>query len=148
MKQTGRLCVVERQTRPVNTGKVTWLDKQTQCDKKVSNVTWRPGESSFPHLEQFLWNSGSYLLPSECTSVLYFSKFKYTLFYTNVVFRPRLNIVIFLPILGWKYSCISLNYSLWHFLFRIFWSISYKCLEFKPVLPFRKKKNNFFIRLS
>lgn len=26
--------------------------------------------------------------------------------FQNVVFRPRLNIVIFLPILGYKYSCM------------------------------------------
>ena len=27
-----------------------------------------------------------------------------TLFYKNIVFQPRLDIFIFLPILGWKYS--------------------------------------------
>lgn len=28
-------------------------------------------------------------------------------------FRPRLNIPVFLPNLGWKYSCNILNYSVW-----------------------------------
>ena len=35
----------------------------------------------------------------------------YTLFFfiRMLFFRPRLNILIFLPILGWKYSCIILK---------------------------------------
>ena len=42
----------------------------------------------------------------------------YTLFFFNkniVFFRPRLNILIFLPILGWKYSCIILKLLLMTF---------------------------------
>ena len=42
-------------------------------------------------------------------------KGSYTLFFFFIrilFFRPRLNIPIFLPILGWKYSCNILNYSL------------------------------------
>ena len=35
-------------------------------------------------------------------------------FIRKLFYRPRLNIPIFLPILGWKYSCNILNYSLWH----------------------------------
>ena len=35
---------------------------------------------------------------------------KYTLFYIRMLFfQPRLNILIFLPILGWKYSCSILK---------------------------------------
>ena len=44
----------------------------------------------------------------------------YTLFLKNkknVVFRPRLNILIFLPILGWKYSCIIVKLQLLTFPF-------------------------------
>ena len=33
------------------------------------------------------------------------------LFYENIGFWPRLNMPIFLLILGWKYSCNILNYS-------------------------------------
>ena len=43
---------------------------------------------------------------------------------------------IFLPILGWKYSCNILNYSLWQFRLRMYWL----------VLPFRGKDN--FMQLS
>ena len=66
------------------------------------------------------------------------SKSAYTLFcfIRMLLFRSRLNILIFLPILGWKYSCILVNYSLWHFRFRIYWGINYKCLVFRSVLRY------------
>ena len=35
-------------------------------------------------------------------------------FIRKLYYRPRLNIPIFLAILGWKYSCNILNYRLWH----------------------------------
>lgn len=34
-------------------------------------------------------------------------------FFRNVVFRPRLNILIFLPILGEKYSCMILRFRIY-----------------------------------
>ena len=40
------------------------------------------------------------------------------LFYKIFFLRPRLDIPIFLPIFGWKYSCNILNCSLWHFRLR------------------------------
>ena len=45
-------------------------------------------------------------------------------FKRKLFFLPRLNIPIFLPILGWKYSCNILNYSLWHFCLRMYWGIN------------------------
>ena len=46
-------------------------------------------------------------------------------FITKLFFLPRLNIPIFLPIiLGWKYSCNILNYSLWHYCLRMYWGIN------------------------
>ena len=36
---------------------------------------------------------------------------------------PRLSILIFLPILGWNILVLFLNYSLWHFRFRIYWGM-------------------------
>ena len=51
----------------------------------------------------------------------------------TLFFLPRLNIPIFLPILGWKYSCNSLNYSLWHCRLRMYWGINYKCLVSRSV---------------
>ena len=42
-------------------------------------------------------------------------------FFIRILFsRARLNILIFPPILGCKYSCIILSNSLWHFRFRIY----------------------------
>lgn len=39
--------------------------------------------------------------------------------YKNIVFMPRLNIIIFLPILSWNwiFLWILLNYNVWHFRF-------------------------------
>ena len=39
----------------------------------------------------------------------------HSFFFIRILFfRPKLNIPIFLPMLGWKYSCNILNYSLWY----------------------------------
>ena len=46
----------------------------------------------------------------------------YTLFYTIILYflRPsRLNIIFFLPILGWNILVDTLDYSEWNFCFRI-----------------------------
>ena len=46
-----------------------------------------------------------------CISIGFAQRFggQYTLFFIRMLFfRPRLNFLIFLPILGWKYSCIIL----------------------------------------
>ena len=50
-----------------------------------------------------------------------FSNTLFLFFIRILFFRPRLNIPIFLPILGWKYSCNSLNYSLWHCRLRMYY---------------------------
>ena len=58
-----------------------------------------------------------------------------TLFFFSIrilFFRPRMNILIFLPILGWIYThCILvlfLNCGTWHFRFVMYWGINYfKC---------------------
>ena len=45
----------------------------------------------------------------------------HSFFFIRMLFsRARLNILIFPPILGCKYSCIILNNSLWHVRFRIY----------------------------
>ena len=45
----------------------------------------------------------------------------HSFFFIRMLFsRVRLNILIFPPILGCKYSCIILNNSLWHFRIRIY----------------------------
>ena len=49
-----------------------------------------------------------------------FSQYILSFFIRILFFWPRLNIPIFLPILGWKYSCNILNYSLWHFRVRMY----------------------------
>ena len=56
-------------------------------------------------------------------------KFIHFFFFMGIfLFRPRLNIPIFLPTLGWKDCCRILKYSFWHFRVRMYWGITYKCL--------------------
>ena len=75
----------------------------------------------------------TYYDSAELMIYIRFSNTLFLFFIRILFFRPRLNIPIFLPILGWKYSCNILNYSLWHFSFWL-------------VLPFRERNN--FIHLS
>ena len=53
--------------------------------------------------------------------------------------RPSLDILIFLSILDWRYSWIILliNYSLWHFRFRMYWGFQYNTIQFNTILHFK-----------
>ena len=52
-------------------------------------------------------------------------------FFIRMLFSlARLNILIFPPILGCKYSFIILNNSLWHFRFRMHWGINYSFVKY------------------
>ena len=56
-----------------------------------------------------------------CPDVVFVTEWIHSFFFIRMLFsRARLNILIFPPILGCKYSCIILNNSLWHFRFRIY----------------------------
>ena len=71
--------------------------------------TWTVQIAKFPDISHFFKPAWQFSRPSG------------TLFFFIRMFsRARLNILIFPPILGFKYSCIILNNSLWHFRFRIY----------------------------
>ena len=89
---------------------------------------------STPKYKNLFWQTvkrvGSYMWVSSSVDIsgalwwIAFTAVHSFFFIRKLFFLPRLNIPIFLPILGWKYSCNILNYSLWHFCLRMYWGIN------------------------
>lgn len=84
--------------------------KSKQCHPKARKVQVSPLSAIFMKF--------GILSPIFGMYILYFSILKYTLLYKNVVFQPKLNFLIFLSILGLKYSCIVLKLQVMTFLFQ------------------------------
>ena len=85
----------------------------------------------------------------------------HSFFFIRILFlRPRLNILTFLPILGWRYSCniFSGNYSLRHFHLRMYWGYQLQvfgvhiafqctCASLLVLASLRFREMNNFIQL-